>query len=337
MQESNISPSPKPLLASVGGILAGLYYVSVSVLLTLFNKLLFQRHSISPVLVLLSQCITTLTVLTLLSFFGLRTSLDLRKLSSAQICTHLPLIITYMCMLLFGMAALKSTSLLMYHSLRRSSIIPVILFQWHFERRAPTKATVLAAALIVVGGTAAITTNLRWEPNAYFLAFSANITTAYYLTRLKHVRDTLAVSNLQLLFLNNVYAFPLLLAIFSGAPSPTSSWFLFENSRFVVLFFCSSVFAIVLNHAVYVNTTVNGATAHTVSTQVKDVILFAASVLFVDDPKYRSRGMFLGAMVELGGTMVYATGKILSKSRQSKQPSQDSEEKKLVDTNTGST
>lgn len=317
----NLQHGKRNYVALLTAAASAAYYITISISLTLFNKLLFQRHSLEPVHILLAQCITTLTVLQILSAFRLRSAVSLNSLSPSQLCTHLPLLISYMGMLLFGMAALSETSLLMYHTLRRTSIIPVLLLQWHFDRRMPTKYTWIATAVIVSGGSAAIKSNLRWEPKTYALAFSANITTAYYLTRLKHVRDSLNISNLQLVYLNNMFAFPLLLALFLANPPQAATWALFRNTIFTVMFVCSSLLAIVLNHAVYVNTTVNDAIAHTVSCQVKDMLLLIISVVFIDDAKYRSTGMLLGALVEFSGSVIFAIGKIKNASSESSKSS----------------
>lgn len=316
-EEGDAAVSPRPTKSTGmklygASLLAALYYVSISVSLTLFNKILFQRHSVSPVLVLLSQCVVTIVVLNLISIlFGVKSTVNLTTLSPVMLCTHLPLVVSYVCMLLFGMIALAKTSLLMYHTLRRTSIIPVLLLQWHFTRTPPTMYTLAAVAIIITGGTGAIANNLRWEPLTYVLAFSANITTAFYLTRLKSVRDKLGLTNLQLLFLNNVFTFPILISLFLGSPTPILEPVLLKDPVFIALFLSSSTFAIALNHAVYVNTSVNDPVGHTISTQVKDAVLLVFSIFVIDDPKYRSTGMVVGAMVEFSGSIVFAIGKIL--------------------------
>ncbi len=86
------------------------------------------------------------------------------------------------------------------------------------------------------------------------------------------------------------------------------------------MFVCSSVLAIVLNHAVYVNTTVNDAIAHTVSCQVKDALLLVISIVFIDDARYRSTGMLLGAIVEFTGSVIFAVGKIINARSEGSKP-----------------
>lgn len=306
--------STPPWLALQRGLAAALYYITASVSLTLFNKLLFQRHNdVSPVLVLCAQAVVTLLILSCLSHFGIAAVFDPRRLTRTQRASSLGLFLSYILMLLFGLAALQHTSLLMYHTLRRTSIVAVLLAQWGLLGLVPTRATLAATALVVAGAFAAVATNLRLEVAAYALAGAANVATAVYLVRLKDVRDYCGVSNLQLLFINNVYAMPVLLAVMVAYPPEMEVWGRFAVPEFSLLFLASASFALVLNHAVYVNTTVNDAVAHTISTQVKDVVLLAISIVFVDDPKYRSRGMLDGALVAFAGSLVYALGKLREK------------------------
>lgn len=308
------SASTAPLVALQRGLAAALYYIASSVSLTLFNKLLFQRHEMtSPVLVLCAQAALTLVILTGLSFFGVAATFDPRRLTRTQRSSHFGLFLSYILMLLFGLAALQHTSLLMYHTLRRTSIVAVLLAQWILLGLLPSRATLAATALIVSGAFAAVATNLRFELAAYVLAGAANIATAVYLVRLKDVRDYCNVSNLQLLFINNVYALPALLAVLIASPPEAAVWARFAIPEFTFLFLASASFALVLNHAVYVNTTVNDAVAHTISTQIKDVVLLAISIIFVDDAKLRSRGMLDGALVAFAGSLVYALGKLREK------------------------
>lgn len=296
----------------IRSLLASLYYIGVSVSLTLFNKILFQRYdSASPVLVLLSQCILTLVMLNVLGVMGVRATLPVRTLTKAQLKTHAPLAASYILMLLFGLAALRHTSLLMYHTLRRAGIVVVLVLRFALDGTTPSKSTVAAALLIVSGALTAVAHNLRWEPTSYALALSANLCAAFYLLRLKRVRDALSLSNLELLFLNNLVAFPVLLLTFIANPPDTTVWRLFRVPEFTALFLCSSSLALVLNHSTYVDTTVNDAVAHVVSAQIKDVILLVLSVLFIDNPELRSAGMLRGALIAVFGSAVYAGGKIV--------------------------
>lgn len=292
-------------------IVSSIYYITIAVLLTVFNKLLFDVHFISPVLILLSQACVTLTTLFTLSHFGVRSSVRPRSFSKSQLLSHLPLAVCHLATLLLGLAALKSTSMLLFHTLRRSGIVITVLLQWHLDGRPPKLSTLLSMLLIVTGGTVTVSSNLRFEPMSYFLAFVCNCTGAYFLTRLKYVRDILDISNLQLLALNNMYSFPVLLAMFALNPPSVNTLVLFYSWKFCAVFICSAVFAVVLNHASYLNTTTNGAITHVICCLVKDLFLLAASVFFIDKPEYRSNGMLLGAAIEFSGSAVYAIGKTM--------------------------
>lgn len=169
---------------------SALYYIASSVLLTVFNKLLFQRHDmVSPTRILCAQAVEMLMVLRGLSLFGNAATIDPRRLTRTQRSCHFDLFLDYILVLLFGLAAVQSTSLLTYHTLGRTTIAVVLFAQWISFGRLPSCATVAAVALIVSGAFAALATNLRFELTAYALAGGANIASAEYLVRMKDARD----------------------------------------------------------------------------------------------------------------------------------------------------
>lgn len=107
-----------------------------------------------------------------------------------------------------------------------------------------------------------------------------------------------------------MYALPVFLALLVASPQEPAVWARFAVPEFTLLLLASAGFALALNKAVYVSTTVNDAVAHTIVTQINDVVLLVISILFVDDSNLRSRGMADGAVVAFAGSVVYALGKL---------------------------
>lgn len=69
----------------------------------------------------------------------------------------------------------------------------------------------------------------------------------------------------------------------------------------------------VINHAIFVNTTTNDAIAQSIASQLKDVVLLVLSIAFVDDPAQRASGNLQGVFVGFMGSVVYGIGKLRGK------------------------
>lgn len=73
---------------------------------------------------------------------------------------------------------------------------------------------------------------------------------------------------------------------------------------------CSCSIAVVINHAIFVNTTTNDAIAQSIASQLKDVVLLIISIVFIDDPAQRAAGNLQGVFVGFLGSLVYGIGKL---------------------------
>ncbi|CAN8077024.1 unnamed protein product [Agarophyton chilense] len=301
----------KPVVPIVS-LLAAFYYISTSVSLTLFNKLLFSRFPGSdPPFLLLSQSITAVFILTVLSFTDRIQLPQFSKWTSASIKIYAPLYLANLTMLLTSLIALKFTSLVMYNTLRRTSMIFVVAIYAFLNSTQPSIYTLTATALVTAGALWAGTTDLAFDPIGYGLAFAANLSTAIYLNILRPIRDKLQLTNLQLIFVNALANIPVLFTILMLAPRTHSLLSHFADITFSVLFFCSCAIAVVINHAIFVNTTTNDAIAQSIASQLKDVVLLVSSIAFVDDPSQRAHGNLQGVMVGFVGSLVYGVGKLV--------------------------
>lgn len=295
-------------------LLAALYYIITSAALTLFNKLLFSVFpAADPTVLLLCQAITAVSILTVLRALNKFTPPALSQWTRASIRIYAPLYISNLAMLLTSLIALKYTSLLMYNTLRRTSMIFVVAIHCGLHRVRPTSYTIGATLLVTVGALIASSTDLAYDPLGYALALTANLSTAVYLVFLRPVRDKLQVTNLQLLYVNALASIPVLLILTASFPPRDSLFNLLPNPTFAFLFLCSCSLALVINHAIFVNTTTNDAIAQSISSQLKDVLLLIISVVFVDDASQRASGNLQGVFVGFLGSLVYGVGKLLDR------------------------
>ena len=312
----NANGGPFLVPTTLISILAAVYYIATSVSLTLFNKLLFSRFPASdPPFLLLCQSLTAVLILGTLKLFGKFTPPNLFLWTRQSFRAYSPLFISNLCMLLTSLIALKFTSLLMYNTLRRTSMIFVVAIHSYVTTTRPSPYTVGATALVTCGALIAGTTDLSFDPLGYGLALAANISTALYLVLLKPVRDKLHLSNLELIFVNALSNIPVLFAIICFFPPEENLLEQFNDATFAFFFLSSCALAVVINHAIFVNTTTNDAIAQSVSSQLKDVALLIISLLFIDDPKHRAAGNLQGVLVGFFGSLVYGVGKLMNRNK----------------------
>lgn len=147
---------------------AAAYYIFSSLLLTVVVKVLLQSPALTlPVpLLLFLQALSTLLI-----FFALATCTALWTVPSlptttATIRSYLPLLAAYATMLASSVSALSLTSLLMYNTLRRISLLFVVVLQAIYTRSTPTPYTLVATVLSVAGGTSSLPQTTGIHPAA---------------------------------------------------------------------------------------------------------------------------------------------------------------------------
>lgn len=332
---NNMDTTPSPAQVNKNGtfqVLAAGYYILASPALTIFNKLLFKEHStVPPSLLLICQSLTTLSIFSILRGFGYF-QLPTLPISRAMLRSYIPMLICYALMLITSLTGLELTkALLMYNTIRRTSIVFVVTFHAILTRTYPTMPTIVATIFVVIGAIYASMNDLSFDGIGYSLAICANITTALYLILLRQVRNKLCYTNGQLLFVNTLFGFPLLIlyhvygyewivqARHHNQQRQTNDLTFFmemifshvsNQSWFVLLFVASCGLATLVNHAVYVNTTWNDAVTQTICAQVKDVILMVVSYMIIDDDGDRRKGNIHGVLIGFVGSLIYAGGKI---------------------------
>lgn len=296
------------------GLAAAGYYISVSTALTVVVKMLFTAagDALHVPFLLLSQA---LTVLLLFAAAALSRAWAAPALPRTLLHwrAYAPLLASYAGMLSSSVLALRLTSLLMYNTLRRTSLVFVVVAQALAHGALPTRYTAAATALTVGGAAYAGAHDSAFHREGYGLAIAANVTSAMYLVLLRPVRDEMNYTNSQLLFVNTLFIAPLLALFLAAQPSGTASALLpalRAEPGIAALYAAACGLAFLLNHSTYVNTTVNGAVAQTISAQVKDFLLLVVSVAFIDRPEDRTPRSVAGVLIAFLGSLVYCFGRL---------------------------
>lgn len=311
------SPAPRFSKANnlFTSVMSATYYISVSVMLTTVNKIMFNRFPLLDAsIIVIGQAITTVLVLSFLSIVGQFDLPSFRNFSTKSLLAYAVFFTTYAFTVLSSLVALRQTSLLMCNTLRRTSMLFVVVTHAVFHKSFPSRHTVLATGLILYGAFRASQSDLQVDHRSIATIFVANLSSSLYLVFVKPVRKTLNLTNIQLQFMNATLLVPVL--YYMTYNSSSSVLFLYaQNVSFLALFTTSCGLAMIITHATYVNTSVNNAVTQVVAAQIKDVILALVSYIAVDDAASRADGRALGVLLSFGGSAAYAYGKVIENSR----------------------
>jgi solute carrier family 35 len=299
-----------PLKSMVPSVLTGLYYMISSIALTSSNKVLYSVYGWTDTLLLVwLQSSFTVSIFLLLSFVGLT---DAR----AVFCSgkmrrgvfwrsFVPLFLAYISMVASSLASLNVTSLAVYNSLRRCTIVFVMVAQFLRTGDLYSQAVKGSVALMVIGSLVAGATDVTFNIRGYSLILLANISTSVYLTSMAPAKEALGSSNFFIQALDSLTVFFILGNFVSPVPVFHHLKSGVMDVGYATSLVMSIVMGVVLNHSVYLNTSINSPLTQQVFANFKDVILWIASVTVFDKGDV-SKSSGLGTVLGLFGSCSYA-------------------------------
>ena len=315
------SSLPWPSSIPLQSLFAVLYYVLTSTSLTLLNKTFFTTYSFTnPALLLTSQSFISITAIQLISRFNTND-----KSSPSNTNPNFPLYpirhllhpsnrliyilfaLSHLCTVYFSLTALSKTSLTLYHTLRRTSILFVLYLQctplplFHLAKtptKRPSTPTICTVLIITIGAILTAAHDLAFDLTSFLYAILANLSGAIYLHLLPYIKSIFQSQphhtpsssssslshqppsiSIAILYSNAVLTLVLslpftLLTILHPSPRSASlSTLLIKNPTFFLRILSNAVLAIILNHAIFLNTTKNSALTQCVAAQLKDLVL----------------------------------------------------------------
>lgn len=292
----------RQLLRSIGAMV---YYIAVASGLTIVNKSIFSTYKFQHPLVLVeAQLLCTLLLFELLSWCRV---LERPLWSLGSLPKLLPLVVSYLLMLMSGMFGLQNTSLVMYNTLRRTTVAFVLILEYLVLRVVPSLPTLCCVAAMTLGAVWAGSKDSAFDIYGYGMIFLANLTSALYIVFVRKVKQTTNWNNTDILYLNSMMTAPLVLGLllWQGTLGELYRKGLHAYSwGFYVVFAVACQMGFIINHSIYYNTNTNSPLTQTVSAQVKDVILLAASAPF--DGTRAIMENIAGIMVSLLGSLAYS-------------------------------
>ena len=235
----------------------------------------------------------------------------------------MPISLSFLAYMVLGMFAMKLVSIPMYTTLRRTTVVFVLLLDYYQANKVASRAVHLSVALMIAGALIAGYRDLHFDLLSYIIVGLYNLCTALYLVLINGLstREKLQqphshehappLDKYDFMYYNNIITIPLLTVIVATTGETRS---LLQSPHASNLFFhlsllASSLLAFLLNYAIFVNTAVNSALTQTVSGQAKDVIVVLVGYLAFAD-SVMDLGNAVGVTLGFAGSVAYAVAKM---------------------------
>lgn len=324
-----MQPPPRPARLFDTGLPIAAFYMLTAILLIYFNKAAFSYYNFSaPNLLTLSQSLCSLLLLSTARHYNL---LTYQHFTLANFRLLLPISLSFVAYMVLGMLAMKLVSLPMYTTLRRTTVVFVMVLEYLTMSKHSSTAVKGSVAVMVVGAVVAGWKDIRFDVTSYVIVFTYNACTALYLVLINqistreqqhaHHEHRPPLSQWDFMYYNNLTTIPLL-AVTVLATGETNSLLhspYLHSPTFHLSLLASSLLAFVLNYAIFRNTAVNSALTQTVAGQAKDVVVVMLGVWAFDDGALEVGGV-VGVGLGFVGSLGYAVAKAWQQ-QPSQQPS----------------
>ena len=281
-----------------------------SVLILLFNKIILTTYSFKyPFTMALSHMVVGLILL-----HGLKTARIITYAPFDWMLARkaLPVSLCFIANCVLGMVALKGTNIPMFATLRRLTVMMVVMCEVIVLRKKQTMLIVISVTVMVLGSFIGGWGDLQFDLFGYSMVLLNNLVTALNLVFIKKtLMDTkLASDTFGVLYYNSLLSIPFLLifVVLSGEILTLSEFPYLLDSSFQTSFLLSACMSFLMNYSTYWCTEVNSALTTSVTGQVKNVISsFVSLGMFGHGVGVQATPMLIaGLTVGLTGSFMYA-------------------------------
>ncbi|KAH6804749.1 Nucleotide/sugar transporter family protein [Perilla frutescens var. frutescens] len=268
---------------SKAGAYAAISYMSCAVFLVLFNKAALSSYSfpcanvITLCQIIFSCCLLyVLRRLRLISFSsnesGALTDSYNTFVSMKTLITTSPVSLTYFLYMIASMAAVRGVSVPMYTTIRRTTVVFTMVFEYVFMKQRYTRPVLGSVVIILLGAFVAGGNDMSFDSKGYLVVVLANISTALYLTVVARIGISSGLNCFGLMWCNGVLCGPvlLLLTFLQGEIETTMNFPNLFSPGFLTVLLLSCMLAFFLNYTVFLNTTQNSALTQTICGNLKD-------------------------------------------------------------------
>eukprot|EP00286_Rhodomonas_abbreviata_P029262 CAMPEP_0181299760 /NCGR_PEP_ID=MMETSP1101-20121128/6523_1 /TAXON_ID=46948 /ORGANISM="Rhodomonas abbreviata, Strain Caron Lab Isolate" /LENGTH=255 /DNA_ID=CAMNT_0023404941 /DNA_START=314 /DNA_END=1077 /DNA_ORIENTATION=- len=222
-----------------------------------------------------------------------------------------------------GVIALKYLNVPMFSAFRRFTTIMVMFGEYKLRNRLPPRNQQAAVVVMCIGAAIAGVTDITYSLPGYCWVITCAISTAVYLLFIEKLGKESGLSDLALLFYNNMLSMPFMLValLLSGELYTVPLYPRLYDLDFQVFFVVSALQAFFLNFLIFLCTRVNSPLVTSVTGTVKDLVTNALGMTLFGDFPFNPPN-FLSICVCFSGSVWYSRLKYLA--NQPAKPSQDS-------------
>jgi drug/metabolite transporter (DMT)-like permease len=200
--------------------------------------------------------------------------------------------------------------LFVFSTLRRLTVLIVIIGEFFLLHKSPTKIIVSSVLLMILGSLVGGWGDLQFDIIGYGWVILNDIVTAFYLVMIKRtINDTkLKTDTFGVMYYNSLLSVPFLiiLCLITDEFESVYNFNVFWTAQFQISFLMSAIISFGMNYCIFWCTEVNSPLTTSVTGQVKNVLssfvsLFAFNV--VATPM-----LIAGLCIGLSGSVLYAYG-----------------------------
>eukprot|EP00007_Cunea_sp_BSH-02190019_P005599 CAMPEP_0174233358 /NCGR_PEP_ID=MMETSP0417-20130205/3421_1 /TAXON_ID=242541 /ORGANISM="Mayorella sp, Strain BSH-02190019" /LENGTH=366 /DNA_ID=CAMNT_0015311559 /DNA_START=119 /DNA_END=1215 /DNA_ORIENTATION=+ len=277
--------SEKKRRIQLSGLGAALFYGLVSICITFFNKAVLSSYKFPYSNALtLAQMLFSTVFMYFLKLGGIIDVPDFRLNTAQQV---LPLSVCFMGMVVTGLAGLHYVSIPVFGTLRRLTTFIVMGGQMLLLGKSTPIKEQQSIYVMVGGAILAGWGDMSFSFVGYVLIFANCAVTAGYLLFIPKIKNETSLSEMGLMFYNNVLSMPLVFFLMVTTElSELHEFPYWSDIGFLFCFAMSVVLAFLLNLAIFMCSTINEPLVTSVTGQIKVIVTTGLGLVLFHDVEY---------------------------------------------------
>lgn len=226
----------------------------------------------------------------------------------------LPLALTYLLYMLLSMESVRSISVPMYTTLRRTTLGITMIVEYLLVGQKHSPYVISSVIVIIIGAFVAGARDLSFDAYGYTIVFMANICTAVYLASIARIGKSSGLNSFGLMWCNGIICLPVLLlwTLLSGDLEVTLNFPHLYSTGFQAVLLLSCSMAFLINYFVFSNTILNSALTQAICGNLKDLFTIGLGWLLFGGLPFDFLNV-VGQSISFFGSCLYAYYKLKGK------------------------
>jgi len=220
----------------------------------------------------------------------------------------LPLGISFILYMVFGMLAIRLVNIPMYTTLRRTTAFFVVLMEYWMMGKTTSPLKKFSVGVMVFGALIAGLRDLEFDIISYGVVLLYNCSTSMYLVLIDRTNKNTGLDKFDLMFYNGLVTVPILfiIIIIDGELQQAVQYEHIWSFGFQLSMLGSCTMAFFLNYTIFWNTLVNSPLTQNVTGQAKDVLTIIIGFFLFHSKQQIDPFNVIGVVVGFIGGCLYA-------------------------------